>query len=76
LSAVTIAADQVLNKRKVFVVVKSGSSTFVSFSFRGSPVFLGQLTQNFQNLAVIVKSETEAYLPLIQASAEYLFTQQ
>jgi hypothetical protein len=75
LDAVGVADERRLAERNVFVVAKRGNKTAVAFAFPESDVFVAELTQNLQSVGIIVKGRTLDFLAVIEANAEWLFTQ-
>lgn len=75
LEACSLASDDQLAKRKVFISGKNDNKTYVSFALRDTEVFVAELVSGVQSLTVLVKASNSALLPLIEANVQYLFAQ-
>ena len=69
----TIADDDTLNRRKVFVIGKNQGKTFVCFVLPSKSIFVGELEQYDQNVHIWGLSSDPELQPLIESSARYLF---
>jgi hypothetical protein len=70
-----VAPDSQLAAANVFVVGKNANKTYASFAFVGGQVFVAELTQEKQAVAVGVKGPSYQLFQIIEASARALFSQ-
>lgn len=70
-----VASDTLLNSRRVYIVGKNANKTYISFASSKDAVFVGELTQNANQILVVLKTSAQQLLPLAMANAGYLFAQ-
>jgi hypothetical protein len=68
-----IADEGQLAEAKVFVVGKNNNKVYVSFAFAGQQLFVGELTQNGQAIAVALKARSNTLFSVVEVSARALF---
>ena len=71
----TVADEKQLNETNVFVVGRNGERTYVSFALPGNQIFVGELTQDGQNISVSIKGPSPQLFGILEASSRALFSQ-
>ncbi|OHT02787.1 Adaptin N terminal region family protein [Tritrichomonas foetus] len=67
--------DQQLLARKIYIVGKNDNKTYITFGFSQNSIFVGELTQNRNQIVVVLKTSARQMLPIVLANASYLFSQ-
>ena len=71
----TVADEKQLVESNVFVVGRNGPKTYVSFALPGNQIFVGELTQDGQNIGVSIKGPSQQLFGVVEASSRALFSQ-